>query len=167
LITEYKPFVNADYLAGLFDGEGSVSLSITRNGVTIQISITNNSGIIIESVTKYLQSQNIVVVFRTVFNHWGYCRRLVASGGEARRIAELLLPHAIGKHRQLEIVLELFTLKKRLQENGERVRDHLLEFDAFRQELHSLAIKGPRTLKPISHFFTTTPEKASTVGLSQ
>lgn len=154
MLTEYEPFVKAEYLAGLFDGEGCVNLAINPNGVTIELQITNNSQAILEASSEFLHSQNVMSAFQTVFTKWGNTRRLRCSGAEAKSMAELLLPHVITKRRHLEIVLEACLLRKHLQETGQKVKDHLQDFDVFRQELHSLAIKGPKTLKPISRFFT-------------
>ena len=72
----------------------------------------------------------------------------IAAEKSIRKFIESVLPHACLKKRQLEIILDAVNLRAKLRQDKKRTisgNEHL--FNEYREELHSLARKGPKTLK--------------------
>ena len=150
-----------EYIAGLFDGEGHVSISLTYHRklypeVSIYIRITNSDGKSLLLLKDFLIKNNVksYVTKYTVGekkkseprNRDVYYLQIGSVEGVAL-FCKNISPYSLIKKRQIKIASEAVALKKKLWENNQRVNDNLVLFDKFRHELHKLSQKGPKTLK--------------------
>jgi hypothetical protein len=97
--------LSVPYLAGLFDGEGSVSLrDYQAKQFQATISVAQNPGPhrILERILREYPGGRIVPNKS--------CQKLFWNGTLARPFVEAILPYSIIKHRQLECYLEFLDL---------------------------------------------------------
>ena len=150
-----------EYIAGLFDGEGHVSIALSHHGkiypsVSITVRITNSDGESLLLIKDFL-NKNKVVSFISKYaigtkKKGEYRTRdiyhlYIGSTEGVTLFCKNISPYSLIKKRQIEIALEAVALKKTLWENNQCVKDNLDLFDKFRHELHKLAHKGRKTLK--------------------
>jgi len=130
--------MNWDYLAGLFDGDGSVAIGLRDHKQPIfRFEITSSSEILNQELIKFLNSRKIRVSQTFQTNHLGSSRHLtVQSLGGLTKIVRMLIPRVVEKREQLLILRDAI-----------RVRSDLLQLDSLRRQLHGLSKKGPKTLK--------------------
>lgn len=144
--------MNWSYVAGLFDGEGSVSIYQIRNshslGVVATLAITCNEPNLIKRVKEFLECRGIRCYVTSSKNPLGYSCKIVINNNEGLEIMiNNLLPLVVSKRHQLKIVNHYLLFKKELKGKRELIVNHLDEFDVMRHQLHGLAVKGPIILK--------------------
>ena len=142
-----------EYIAGFFDGEGHVAISLSYGGrthlypnVTTQLTITNSEKKPLLTIKDFLSKNNITSYFWYGKKEKIY-RLFIGNLKGVTLFCNNVSPYSLVKERQLEIVLEAIKLKEFLKENNQLIKDNLDLFDELRQELHSLSHKGPRILK--------------------
>ena len=138
------------YVAGLFDGEGSVSFIASkpplRNAYTLNLRMSISASY--ESTRLALQEfleENGIGSFTFASNNpFGISIRVTVIGWKnCEKFCNAMLPYVIEKKRHLEIVSRILELHKISKIEGVGgITNHLGEFDAFRHELHALANKG-------------------------
>lgn len=148
------------YLAGLFDGEGHVRLSILRQGrnlnPAISVAYTSSSDKLREYLLSVLNSQG----YHFIDYFWKVKSNLISSSVKIRELHQLrlvgwtssaeflrtIMPYTIEKKAQITIALEACGLHKRLREAHSPLKLHVREFQELRVRLHALSRKGPRTI---------------------
>src|SRR6266702_1138232 len=97
--------LSAAYLAGLFDGEGSVQIT---NRLAIRIRISNTYEPIIRRLRKQFGAYvNVVDPGRRKKPHWKVGYVWQASGHVARNFLKLIGPYAVIKAKQIAIALQV------------------------------------------------------------
>jgi hypothetical protein len=87
--------------AGLFDGEGSISISV--KSAALLVAVSSVSSLVIDSFRVY-DKYNEYSVSRT-------CRMLAWSGEKSRSILTTLLPYLRVKRKQAELALQFLDAK--------------------------------------------------------
>lgn len=102
--------LNAEYVAGFFDGEGCVCLFLKANGQTgLVVSIANTH---IETL-KLLKVQYGGTLCKRIEGrpgHWRPIGRIQWGGKTARDILVDILPHLVIKKAQVELALQFIEL---------------------------------------------------------
>ena len=140
--------MNWSYLAGLFDGEGCVT--ITRGTgwfIKPAVNIAANSKVLRAQIRLFLSQNSIKSTESSTRNPSGRSARVSAfNWGECKAFVEKLLKsEVIEKRPQLEtFLLAVRTWEER---NALTRHEYLTRMDDFRRKLHRFAKKGPKTLK--------------------
>jgi hypothetical protein len=134
-----------EYIAGLFDGEGCVSIGMEKPSSRrkspkyyLQAFIVNTY----KPVIDYLYT----VCGGSVSKSWnGGNRKLIYRWAVNSRMAEsflkLIQPHVIIKQKQLELALEFMNTKTRVR--GTRVvPEQIAIYEKYKQKMHTLNKKG-------------------------
>jgi hypothetical protein len=137
------------YVAGLFDGEGSISFTKTKATVVLRINISASYEPTREALRSFLASRGISTGSYTSKNPHGQSHWLSIHTWEGcRKFCHAVYPYLIEKKRHVEIAFRAFQLRTKIATNDEMFFSHMAEFDALRHELHALANKGkPLTVK--------------------
>lgn len=154
--------VEKAYLAGLIDGEGTVSIVRLRNRgpesahYVASVEISNTDTRMIDWIMVRLGG-SVVVNRRKVVQGWKPVYRLGLRNKLAERIIREVLPYLVLKECQAQLVIEL---RERTRKDGDRrrltagergYRAHLYE------ECRKLNVRGTRDAERLSE---RTPEKA-------
>lgn len=138
----YEPTILA-YLAGLVDGEGSISIgsyAVTSIGTpqfTTYLSITNTNKDMIDWLFNNFGTKPIPYTSNQLSKN---CRlpvwRWQITGDKLLHICEIILPYIVAKKRQVEIMIEMRkTFKERTYTKGQRGPKVSNELIARRQSL--------------------------------
>lgn len=148
----YEPTVLA-YLAGIVDGEGSISIgsyAVTTIGTpqfTTYLSVSNTNKDMIDWLSNNFGTKPILYTTKQLAKN---CRlpvwRWQITGDKLLHICELILPYVVAKRRQVEIMIEMRkTFKERTYAKGQRgpkVSDELIARRySLIKELRSLHIR--------------------------
>ena len=157
-----------EYVAGLFDGDGSFSIALSRAGLQknngkTHVSVNFNAKITTchlrksKPIIDFLVNEGIIsrktkIAYRTSQNS-PYQRTptfhiSINTNKGLEKFVNGIFPHVILKREQCSIMLRVFEERKKIKDRGERYIDNLEVFDDLRHALHDLSVKGPRTLKP-------------------
>ena len=110
--------MNLDWIAGFFDGEGSVSLKVnltqTQSGFKIQprIILVQKNPTPLYAIKKYLNMGRIKKRTNLGPRHTSVCQLEIDRYHDCERFAQLLLDHVMTKRRQLEILIEFFRVHR-------------------------------------------------------
>jgi len=143
--------MNWSYLAGLFDGEGSVTLTQKGKGWGVIMStmcIAGNSKCMRSWVALFLLQNGVRTREDGTRNPRGYSVRISANAWKDCKVfAEGLLMGGVVEKRPH---VELFLQAVRVWEARRRLsrRQYIARMDEIRRRLHALAKKGPKALKP-------------------
>lgn len=146
------------YLAGLFDGDGSVhigrSVKKGRGSIYFNVRITTCHleastpiiGFLISEGVLNPKNKNIYAANRT---HKRQIYRItICSTPKVEQFIRGIYPHLIYKRKQCDVLLQAIKEKNRIKLTPNmNIADNVPIFDVFRHELHKLSTKGPRTLK--------------------
>jgi len=143
--------MNWSYIAGLFDGDGSVGIARRpikhgSTGVYILIYITSSNVEFLLTLSEWMKKRGISanVVSR---NNTSTPRLQIGAFDSLKNFVKETLPYVILKKRRLEIILEALELKEKLKnDKNQTIMGNLPLFNEMRHELHSLAMKGPKKL---------------------
>jgi len=143
--------MNWAYIAGLFDGDGSVAITSCKwkggtKAIYIIISITSIHRDFLFNLKDWFKKQGISA---SVPLSRKRSPTIQLSAEKSLKVfLKNVLPHACLKKRQLEIIQEALELRNQLKNDKNRtITNNLHLFNPYRKELHSLALKGPKTLK--------------------
>lgn len=112
--------IDKAWLAGLFDGEGSINSYYfdktegdwIYKGFVISISISNNCKEIVEKFKKLVGvNLKITEIKQGRYNHINY-RLKIAKGEDIVRILKEIKPYLIAKKQQANLMIELIELRK-------------------------------------------------------
>ena len=143
--------MNWSYLAGLFDGEGSVTLTQHAKGwgaIRSTMCITGNSKRMRSWVSRFLLQNGARTREGGTRNPRGYSVRISANAWKDCKVfAEGLLRGGVVEKRPH---VELFLQAMRVWESRSRLsrRQYVARMDEIRRRLHALARKGAKALKP-------------------
>ena len=131
--------MNLDYLAGIVDGEGTISITRYKNTLTPYISIANTNIKLIEEISKFLGSLDIV--FHVSKKQPKKSNHQVSYGLSVRynhaiRLAELLHGKLVIKSEQARMLIEDY--KKCTPRNGKYNTKQLEIKSKFFTRLQSL-----------------------------
>ncbi len=111
--------MNYDYLAGIIDGEGTISITKEGNGTMPYVSISNTNSLLIDKISKFLRNKNIrfnisikkprKLNHKTAFN-------LVIRYDDAIKLSKILYKKLIVKSQQAKILIKDY--KKYTLRNG-------------------------------------------------
>jgi hypothetical protein len=118
--------MHIDYVAGLFDGEGSIMITRylrndwKKHSYRGYIQLTNTETVLISEYVKFLQANNLA--YRIHTDDRGpdkkVCYQVSISGMDSqKRWLELMIPHLIGKKAQAELLLDY--VLRRIQRNAD------------------------------------------------
>jgi hypothetical protein len=141
--------MNWPYVAGLFDGEGSVSLIQQPGGwIRAAVCIATNSKDLRSQIKAFLERHGIATTESSNRNPNGKSVRITACKWRECKVfvEKLLLEGGVIEKRPQ---LELFMQGVRIWEarNALPRREYLIRLDHIRRRLHGFAKKGPKTLK--------------------
>ncbi len=131
--------MNLDYLAGLIDGEGCLTISVRRqyNKETFRpyITITNTDKVLIDAVYDFLMSLGVkpfaVQHDRRPGNPRKTCYVISLGGKSALQLAKILDGKLVSKTPQLNVLLRyakgFSTSNKAIGEEGRDLRRSLLD----------------------------------------
>ena len=149
--------MNWDYIAGLFDGDGSVAISsatpstaphIKRKrykSLSIIIQITSIKRDFLTDLCKWFEEQEIKAIISSSKTRSPKVQ--ITAHASVRKFVDNVLPRIHLKKRTLEIIGSALDLKEQLKKDENKtISGNLHLFNKFREELHSLAMKGPKTL---------------------
>jgi len=149
--------MNWDYIAGLFDGDGSVAISssipstaphIKRKryrSLKMIISITSINRDFLSKLCEWFEEQGMRATISSAKTRSPKVQ--IAAHASVRKFVDNVLPRVHLKKRTLEIMGEALDLRAQLkQDESKTISGNLHLFNGFREELHSLAMKGRKTL---------------------
>ena len=100
--------LSKEYIAGLFDGEGHVSITVTqRRGQTdpkLCVKLTNTHLPVMDMVKD--QYGGVYYIPRKIKNHYLQVYQLSLNVTESKRFLTEMLPYLVIKKRQAELALE-------------------------------------------------------------
>lgn len=138
--------MNWDYIVGLFDGEGSLSLMYNPN-LKPQIRISSSSKTHRKAIQEFLQKEGIVSC------NFASEVKMGTSGGitvlrweDCEKFLSHIIDKVVEKKEKALVFKDILTLHRSLRERNERLVDHLAEFDALRRRLHETSKKGRKGL---------------------
>ena len=124
------------YLAGLIDGEGTISCSVNKNAKNVlalqkQLSIFNTNLLLVSWITSHFGGK---VHSRVRSEKWKEEHQVKWSATEAVVILELVLPYLVIKKEQAEIFIALHKTKsnsvsKETHEYRQRLCDRIQELN--------------------------------------
>ena len=136
------------YLAGLFDGEGSISIAINTycKGVpyyVLQVNISSCD----EHIIKWVRAKvGFGIVFSAPPGYFGLSKRQMwryqVKSQEAASFLRLLLPHVRMKKRQIQIALNFQS--RLICKRGEVTAQEVKARQSCRNQLRKLLVKGHR-----------------------
>lgn len=143
--------MNWSYLAGLFDGEGSVTLTQHGRGwgvIRPTMCIAGNSKRMRSWVSLFLLQNGVRTREAGTRNPRGYSVRISANAWKDCKVfAEgPLRGGVVEKRPHLELFLQAVQVWE--SRSGLSRCQYVARMDGIRRRLHALAKKGPRTLKP-------------------
>jgi len=157
-----------EYLAGLFDGDGSVSISLHANksirssSISIKAIITTSDPEPLQPILDFLEEQGCISgtysQINTTTNKLStgpiYNLQIQNSDGVKKFLLNIQ-PHLLFKSKHCKIALEAIEQKQKFRDDPTTtVLDNLRCFDDLRHELHKLRKKGPKTLKSWNRVYT-------------
>jgi len=112
-MTDEPKQLSPQYLAGLFDGEGCVSLTVSGKSrrVIVRVSIVNTD----ENILNLLKNQlGGMMASRQNPDHpdWKMFRSITWGNNTAEHFLKLIEPYSIIKSRQIKLALEFLEFKK-------------------------------------------------------
>lgn len=138
--------MNWDYIAGLFDGEGSVSIAFHKS-LKIEVKISSSSEEFRKAIRSFLKDSDIVS------RSWSEQVKLGTTGGvsiasweDATKFIKEIEDKIVEKKEKVRIFKKALVLHNALKEKGDKIVDHFPEFDAIRKELHKTSKKGKKEL---------------------
>lgn len=137
-----------EYIAGLFDGDGSVSISKSVSNkipsINLKVVITGDRKHM-ETIKRFLEIENIK---SNIYCGSPQNSLVIHNKKKIKRFLQNILPYVIYKKNVCKIMLEAVNLKERLKSKGYgEINKNLHLFDGLRHELHKYSRKGPRKLK--------------------
>lgn len=146
-----------EYVAGLFDGEGSCNLGIystnTRRGVSLGVVISSITLNALLDVKSFLRQNEITCCIYKSGKGSLKCQvyHLEIQGNDSMlRFIDAVLPFSLMKKEVLSVLQEAIELKTSIKESGGKIYENFESFDKLRKRLHGFTTKGPRTLGPLS-----------------
>ena len=131
-------------MAGLFDGEGSVGLSRTKNGIHPNIRLSMAHNVARDTAENFLRQEGI-----SCYNYPKKTPHIAIATWPASKIFTDHIAHlSIEKRPVLLLLQDAIALQERLTASGKFSVDGLDEFIKIRERMHSFANKGPKILKP-------------------
>lgn len=158
------------YVAGLFDGEGSITLyaftsGLGVGGIRLRTTITSNYTPTWQALQHFLSKEGIDSLISHTRNGFGEQSHLqIGKWEHCAKFLNNVQPYSIEKHRHIQIALKAISLHVKCKREGRgAILTHSKEFDVLRHELHALANKGPKMLKtwPAQH-----SNRSATVGVA-
>lgn len=140
--------IDWSYIAGLFDGDGSVTLgkSKSTNSLVYFVCISSSDTEFLQQLKKWFNKQHVKAI---VTNPKSSTPQLqIHSTKSIRTFIERTIDKSIIKKQRLKIMLDVLNLKEELKNKGLLINQNFHLFDKKRRELHALAKKGPKTLVP-------------------
>jgi hypothetical protein len=120
-IIEALPRISVEWLAGFFDGEGSVSVQISYSAyATVSVTLTQKDAKILALVMLKYNAGNVKSYKGA---NGATCHRWRVRGKSAEQFLTEIAPYTIVKRRQIEKALELlkFVGKTDLNSLGNRI----------------------------------------------
>ena len=110
------------WLAGLFDGEGHISLFMSKNQLVADVAVTNTDLAIINEVRSIADalglSYNVRRSGRKDATHHKPCFQVAFCGlKRARRFLREIVPYLVGKRSRAEAVLTFIEYRQRTMDN--------------------------------------------------
>jgi hypothetical protein len=151
--------MNWDYLAGLFDGEGCVTLIWNHGSMFLSWRISSSDIPFLQEIKTFLENQGFhpyiggsdKMYHATNTDKWFKVAHyvLLTNWKECEAIADILLPLVFEKKEQLSLLKEAAILGQQISgKENMRAKALLPKFSVIREKLHLLSKKGRRTLKP-------------------
>jgi hypothetical protein len=135
--------LSEQYLAGIIDGEGTISISKKEGKLYAYIRVYNNSRPLLERLQKRFGGGSITESREATEKH-AASFTLEWSHDKAIEIGRLVLPFLILKKPQAETILELAAIAARLQIGEltpEKASQQALD---LKEAIHKLNLKGPK-----------------------
>ena len=123
--------IDIAYIAGLFDGEGHVTIADTKTGISLRAAISNNNILILQWIIdsigmgclykesqKYLKNTNIIKLD---------CYRLHLTGYEAGLFLTMIEPYIRIKKKQVNIGIEFAKTYIRRLNLGKKITQEIKE----------------------------------------
>ena len=141
--------MNWSYVAGLFDGEGSVGF-VKSESIHPFFSISTTSPTLIEKLTQFFKENGISSsshISKVALGKTGLIA--VQSWDGTEKVVKALMPFVYEKHLQLLIFKQGIDLHKTcvLTHGFHHLLAHKDDWNQLRSDLHSLAHKGRKTIK--------------------
>lgn len=141
--------MNWSYIAGLFDGEGSLSMTLIHKRTPfIWINISSNNIPLNDKVLSFFEKEGIIAHIISSNNSWGKSTRISISNWSGFEIfIKRISPYIEGKREQIIIAEKIINLHNEMKKERGAIKAHIADFDILRHSLHLLATKGNKTLK--------------------
>lgn len=104
-ILEIKEKLTLPYIAGFFDGEGSIT--VTRD-LSLQVIVSQNDEAILQAIAQFMGMGKVSAI-KTRRGH-KQCFSLRWCGAKAATVLSSLLPHLILKHERAELAIRMQSL---------------------------------------------------------
>ena len=124
-----------DYIAGLFDGEGSISLSTylqmvtAANGeirkhicFTVHLRITQKNPEILYKVQEYFGCGDIQMDYRTGVHNW-----TIRRWKQSKKLMDILYPHLFIKKDEAEYFYKIYDINKNKGINNTKAKIEILK----------------------------------------
>lgn len=156
-----------DYVAGLFDGEGSLMITrYLRKGEAKHsyrgyVQLTNSNPVIVSEYIKFLRAHDLPYHVHTDDRSDAgkkICYQVSVTGMDGiKRWLELMMPHLIGKKAEAEILYDYITGRIRRNADFESRRDSKTGCfrDGFRAPYEEAEIKLYERLRSMHHAGTS------------
>lgn len=144
--------MNWSYIAGLFDGQGWVSLAIKQKDpywiVTPAITLATSTEIG-EPLKKFLERENVKV---SVYKKQDFYCVSVHSWEGCHRVCSYIRDEVTGKKPTVELLMKAIELHRKSRSQPRRdgrvfTVEDLEELDRIRREIHKYARKGSKKLR--------------------
>lgn len=140
------------WLAGLFDGEGSIGLyeksGKPQNGRNtrawqMRVTITNTSQVLLDKIVAILKTHELAFYLQEnqiQKANWKPRWQIIFTGhSKARKFLELTRPYLVDKAKEADLLLEFFEIRRHKAKNevyGEREKEIAIEIKALKQRRH-------------------------------
>ena len=138
----------AAYIAGIIDGEGSLSISKKENlrghnpSYGLHFTVTNTNKLLLDWLRQKLRAGQITKKPRSNTN-WKLCYQLVFATSEIQTILEVVTPYLIVRKHQAQLVLEFLSLSWQQTGNQkEKPVELVIEQELIYEELRALNKRG-------------------------
>ncbi len=135
--------LSEQYLAGIVDGEGTISISKKSGKFYAYIRVYNNSRPLLERLQKRFGGGSITDSREATETH-AASFTLEWSHDKAIKIGRSILPFLILKKKQAETILSLAQVAARLQAGEIGSAQASLQAAELKQAIHVLNLKGPK-----------------------
>jgi hypothetical protein len=141
------------YTAGLFDGEGSVVIDVTRSAIgspchSLRITITSTSRMLIDWLLETYEGSASNDTRSSVARGRRPCWAWRLSADHARAFLQDIYPHLVEKRRQASLAIEFQKQKKGSRTSKPLTYQVIAEREWFRQEISRLNLNGKAHRKP-------------------